>query len=92
MATTPNIDTRSLLNVLGDNNPDSNTIGRTGTDKAGMHGAAAVQAALVAAVDTTGATNSSPYGYTTAAQANDLVTLVNAMRTALINHGIMAAS
>ena len=92
MATTPNIGTRSLLNVLGDNNPDGNTVGRTGTDKAGFHGAAATQAALVAAVAATGASNSSPYGYTTAAQANDLVTLVNAMRTALINHGIMAAS
>ena len=92
MATTPNIATRSLLNVLGDNNPDGNTVGRTGTDKAGMHGAAAVQAAFVAAVAATGASNSSPYGYTTAAQADAIVTLVNAMRTALINHGIMAAS
>ena len=92
MATTPNIETRSLLNVLGDNNSDGNTVGRTGADKAGMHGAAAVQAALVAAVAATGATNSGPYGFTTAAQADAIVTLVNAMRTALINHGIMAAS
>ena len=92
MSTTPNIETRSLLNVIGDNNPDGCTVGQSSTTKVGFHGAAAVQAALVAAVAATGSSNSSPYGYTTAAQADAIVTLVNAMRTALINHGIMAAS
>lgn len=92
MSTTPNIETRSLLNVIGDNNSDGCTLGQSSTTKVGMHGAASVQAALVAAVAATGSSNSSPYGYTTAAQADAIVTLVNAMRTALINHGIMAAS
>lgn len=46
-------------------------------------------AAAQAAVATTGATNSSPYGFTTAAQADALVSLSNAMRKALIEAGIM---
>lgn len=45
-----------------------------------------------AAVATTGASNSTPYGYTTAAQANAIVTLVNALRLALVNTGIIKGS
>ena len=42
-----------------------------------------------AAVATTGATNSSPYGFTTAAQANALVAGYNAVRLALVNAGLL---
>lgn len=48
--------------------------------------------AAQAAVGTTSATNSSPYGYATAAQADAIVTLVNALRTACINAGIIKGS
>jgi len=41
------------------------------------------------AVAGTGSTNASPYGYTTAAQADGIVTLLNNIRTALVNNGIM---
>ncbi len=37
------------------------------------------------AVATTGATNVTPYGYTTAAQADDIVTQLNAARTDILN-------
>lgn len=52
---------------------------------------AAAQAAYASggAVSSTGSTNVSPYGYTTAAQANAIVTLVNNIRTALVSNGIM---
>jgi hypothetical protein len=40
-------------------------------------------------VVTTGAALAS-YGYTTAAQANGIVTLLNNIRTALVNNGIMS--
>lgn len=43
---------------------------------------------LGAAVATTGATNSSPYGFTTAAQADALVTAVNNILAALKANGI----
>lgn len=42
-----------------------------------------------AAVATTGAVNVAPFGYTTAAQADAIVTLVNALRTALVNLGLI---
>lgn len=48
--------------------------------------------AAQAAVATTGATNLTPFGYTTAAQADAIVTLVNALRTALVNAGIIKGS
>lgn len=37
------------------------------------------------AVATTGATNITPYGYTTAAQANDVVTQLNAARVDILD-------
>jgi hypothetical protein len=45
--------------------------------------------AAQAAVATTGATNSSPYGFTTAAQADAIVTLVNRLRLDLVTTGII---
>ena len=41
------------------------------------------------AVAATGATNAVPYGYTTAAQADAIVTLLNNIRTCLIANGLM---
>jgi len=41
------------------------------------------------AVAATGATNVTPYGYTTAAQADAIVTLLNNIRTCLIANGLM---
>lgn len=40
-------------------------------------------------VATTASTNTSPYGFTTAAQANDIVIKLNAVITALQNNGII---
>lgn len=45
-----------------------------------------------AAVVTTAATNSSPYGFATQAQADAIVTLLNALRTANIAAGIIKGS
>jgi parallel beta-helix repeat protein len=41
-------------------------------------------------VATTASTTTSPYGYTTQAQADGIVTLLNNIRTALVNNGIMS--
>lgn len=49
------------------------------------------QAANVAAVATTGATNSTPYGFTTAAQADALVAAVNSLLAACKAAGVMVA-
>ncbi len=45
--------------------------------------------AAQAAVATTGAVNVTPYGFTTAAQADAIVTLVNELRAALVEKGII---
>lgn len=52
--------------------------------------AAQTAAASGGAVVATGATNVSPFGYATAAQANAIVTLVNNIRAALVANGIMS--
>lgn len=45
-----------------------------------------------AAVATTGATNTTPYGYTTAAQADAIVTLVNELRAWAVAQGLIKGS
>lgn len=50
------------------------------------------QAAYVAPPASTAATNTSPYGFTTSAQADALVACVRAMSAAMIAAGLMKAS
>lgn len=50
------------------------------------------QATYVAAVITTAATSTTPFGFATAAQADNLVSLVNSMRAAMIAQGMMKSS
>lgn len=69
-------------------------IGTAPTQKVGLFGATPVvqpAAAAQAAVPATAATNSTPYGFSQA-QADGLVATVNAMRTALVNLGIIKGS
>lgn len=57
----------------------------------GCNGASAQTAyASGGAVAATGSTNAAPYGYTTAAQADGIVTLLNNIRAALVANGIMS--
>lgn len=68
-----------------------NLIGKSASDLIGFYGKAPVSqraSANQAAVGTTGATNSSPYGFTTAAQANDLVSRVNEIVATLTALGL----
>jgi hypothetical protein len=50
---------------------------------------AQTEVTIGAAVSTTAATNVGPYGYTTQAQADDIVNRINAIRSALIANGIL---
>ncbi len=64
-------------------------IGSAVTDKIGLYNATPIVqrvGAAQAAVATTGATNSTPYGYTEA-QANAIIALVNELRAALVALG-----
>lgn len=67
-------------------------IGTSTTQKFAFHNATPVvqrAGAAQEAVVTTAATNSTPYGFTTAAQANSIVALVNELRAALVEKGLI---
>jgi uncharacterized protein YkwD len=82
----------STINEVTTGASDGTHIGQATTEKIALHGATPVvqrSGSAQAAVATTGSTNSSPYGYTTAAQADGIVTLVNEIRAALVEKGII---
>lgn len=67
-------------------------VGQSAADLVALHGVTPVaQAATIAAVASTAATSSTPFGFAEA-QANAIVANLNAIRTALINKGIIAAA
>lgn len=71
------------------------TIGTTVSQKLAFHGAAPViqrANANQAAVVTTTATQTTPWGFSTQAQANAIITLLNEIRTTLVEKGIMKGS
>lgn len=73
---------------VGDGSPEGTIVGRSG-DKIGFFGVApTAQAAITptvgSAVAGTAATSTSPFGYTTAAQADAIVANVNALRVDLL--------
>ena len=77
---------------LSDGNDDGTSLGQSTTDKISFHGATPIvqrSGAAQAAVATTGATNTTPYGFTTAAQADAIVTLVNELRAAMVAAGLI---
>lgn len=88
----PNSESGSLKKYVQDGNPDGVVVGQSTTDLVAFHGSTPVAqrvGAAQAAVGTTAATSSSPYGFTTQAQANAIVTLVNELRAALVEKGII---
>lgn len=77
---------------ISDGSPDGQCLGQSTTDPVAFHNATPVvqrSGAAQAAVATTGATNSTPYGFTTAAQADAIVTLLNEIRAALVAKGLI---
>lgn len=71
------------------------TIGGAATDKLGFYGTAPVtqpSGAGEAAVTTTAATSTTPYGFSTVTQANAIVTLVNQLRSDLVALGLIKGS
>lgn len=70
-------------------------IGTDTTQKLGFYNATPIAqraGAAQAAVATTGATNVAPFGFTTAAQANAIVTLVNELRAWAVAQGFIKGS
>lgn len=83
------------VEYIDDGNVDGTVLGQSADTLLGFHNATPVaqrSGADQAAVATTGASNSSPYGYTTAAQADAIVTLLNEVRACLVAKGLMKGS
>ena len=77
---------------LSDGNPDGVILGQSASDLVGFYGADPVdQPATLTAPAATGATNSSPYGFSEA-QANAIVTWIRAMDAIVKANGFTAAS
>jgi hypothetical protein len=97
---TPSITFNGTVNIQDAKNVAVGTgtgtiIATTTAQKLAFHGATAViqrAGAAQAAAATTAATNTTPYGYTTAAQADAIVALVNEIRATLVEKGIMKGS
>ncbi len=71
-------------------NADGTTLGQSTTDKVSLYGVTPIvqrSGAAQAAVTTTGSTSSTPYGFSTAAQADAIVTLVNELRAWAVAFG-----
>lgn len=85
----------ATVQQLHDGRPDGATFGQSTSDLLSFYGTAAItqpsgaaQAAVATDAATTGAAT---YGFTSA-QANGMVATVNAIRTALVNLGLIKGS
>lgn len=92
----PTLTTTNTLRV-GPENPDGLKMGVAATDTISFYGATPVAqraggSGSGTAVSTTGATTTTPFGYTTSTQANQIVTLVNEIRATLVGLGLMVGT
>lgn len=79
---------------LSDGGADGVSLGQSNTDKVSFYGVTPVaqrSGSAQAAVATTAATSSTPYGYSQT-QADAIVALVNEMRATLVAAGLMKGS
>ena len=77
---------------LSDSRPDGVVLGRSATDKVSLYGVTPIAqraGAVQAAVTTTAATTTTPFGYSTSTQANEVVTLLNELRAAMVAIGVI---
>lgn len=85
----PNIVTSSTLIASG-STPDGFVLGPNTTDLIGFYGKTPVaRSAAITLPAATASTNTTPYGYTTAAQADAIVTSLRACLTALQANGLL---
>lgn len=78
---------------IGAGGPDGIVIGASASEKVALWGATpTTQPATIAAVATTAATTSTPYGYSTSTQADGIVTALNSVIAALKTAGIIASA
>lgn len=82
------------VRYITDKNSDGTSLGQATTEKISVYGVTPVvqrSGSAQAAVATTAATSTTPFGYAEA-QANAIVTLLNEIRATLVAFGIMKGS
>lgn len=87
--------TTSSNEINTPSSPDGFTVGAAATNYVGFYGATPIvqpSGSGQAAVITTAATTSTPWGFATSGQANAIVTLVNQLRSDLVSLGLIAGS
>ena len=94
--TAPNSESGSMEQQIGNDNPDGIVIGQAAASVVGFYGATPVaqQASTAGAGVTTTvsiSTTTTKWGFATSTQANEIIVMVNDLRTALVNLGIMSA-
>lgn len=77
---------------LSEGNDDGTSLGQSASDKVSIYGVTPVVQAAIATAAPSGGTGATEGAYDTSTNRNTMITLVNAMRTALINFGIMASA
>ena len=77
---------------LSRGNDDGTSLGQSASDKISVHGVAPVVQASITAVAPAGGSGATAGAYDTAGNRDTMIALVNAMRTILINNGLMASS
>ncbi len=83
-----------IIHEAPSTHPDGQVIGAAAASKVALHGATPVSqraSAAQAAVATTAPTNTTPYGYSQE-QATAILTLLNEIRAALVEKGIIKGS
>jgi hypothetical protein len=83
------------VQVIGNGAPDGVTLGSSTTELVSLYGVTPVAqraGAAQASVATTAATNTSPYGYSTASQADGIVTTLNEIVATLTGIGAWKGS
>lgn len=77
---------------LSKGNDDGTLFGQSASDKIGFFGLTTpiVQPTVTGTVTTVSATSTSPYGFTTQAQADHIVSLVNYLQEAIVALGLAA--
>lgn len=91
---TPNTETGASIREMYSGGDGGASVGSSATDLISFYGATPVaqrSGSAQAAVVTTAATSTSPYGFTSS-QANAIVTLVNELRAALVALGAIKGS
>lgn len=87
-------DTQSNV-IKSANSPDGNMYGQASDEKVGFFGTTPIvqpSSANQAAVGTAASITTAAHGFATGTQADAIVTLVNEMRTVLVNLGLMKGS